>query len=82
VVGTGTNFQAGDVGKRISIEDGGTGGVIPFESVITVVTDTTHITLRDNVTSNTTDKKAIYGFNPPHSPYKKSKSVIFEGPEL
>ena len=63
VVGTGTSWTGADVGKRIAIENGGTGGVIPFESVITVVTDTTHITLRDNVTSNTTTKKAIYGFN-------------------
>ncbi len=39
VVGTGTSWQAGDVGKRISIENGGAGGVIPFESIITVVTD-------------------------------------------
>ena len=64
VVGSGTSFVAGDVGKRIAIVGAETGAVL-YEGTIATVTDSTHITVSPQCNVTNASTAAIYGFDRP-----------------
>ena len=64
VVGSGTSFVAGDVGKRIAIV-GAERGAVLYEGTIATVTDSTHITVSPQCNVTNASTAAIYGFDRP-----------------